>query len=93
MWSCIGIMLSVEVLLQTTERRQAEAEEGEGGRGEGEGGGGETEPLRSLQPAPGGPLQSGGAHQEGEGSQPVQVPLLSPPYSVTQQSLHHSPIN
>ena len=62
-------------------------------KGEGEGGGGETEPLRSLQPAPGGPLQPGGADQEGEGSQPVQVPLLSPPHSVTQQSLHHSPMN
>ena len=56
-------MLTVEVLLQTTERRQVEAEEGEGGGAEGEGGGGETEALRPHQPPPGGSLRPGGAHQ------------------------------
>ena len=83
----------VQVLLQTTERRQAEAEEGEGGRGEEEGGGGETKTLRSDQHSRRGPLQSGGAHQEREGSQPLQVPLLYPPHSVTQQSIHHFAMN
>ena len=57
------LMLTVEVLLQTTERRQVEAEEGEGGGAEGEGGGGETEALRPHQPPPGGSLRPGGAHQ------------------------------
>ena len=56
--------VSVQVLLQATERRQAEAEEGEGGRGEEEGGGGETETLRSDHHSRRGPLQSGGAYQE-----------------------------